>query len=390
MPAYEISPFYLELKKQIDEYGGMHNAHLHLDRAGTLDDRYVSSARHHILESSHISLHEKHSLINTLHDGPAYDADDLIQRVNQNLDVMVAVNTFRADSLVDATADRVGTMAIESLRKIKQERNGQIDLRLGAYSPLGFRDDEPQRWETFKEGIKYADFIAALPEADDTDDYPEHIGFFEHCRRTLELAQEHQCMIHVHTDQRNEPSETGTERLMQAIDRYGSPHSDGEPMVWAVHMISPSTYEEDRFNRLVDKLLEHNVGVICCPSAAVGMRQIRPIMTPTYNSIPRVLELIAAGVHVRLASDNIADICSPSTTADLTDEIFMLSAALRFYHVGILSQLAAGQPLNESHRKLVIEHLNKNDQEIEKALDEINQRNSQHFSQPVLKTKTNH
>jgi hypothetical protein len=98
------------------------------------------------------------------------------------------------------------------------------------------------------------------------------------------------------------------------------------------------------------------------------MRQLRPVLTPTANSIPRVLELLAAGVHVRIASDNIADVCSPSTTANLTDEIFILSAALRFYQIDILAALACGQRLDESEREVVHEHLQRNAGEIEKAI----------------------
>jgi hypothetical protein len=91
-------------------------------------------------------------------------------------------------------------------------------------------------------------------------------------------------------------------------------------------------------------------------------------MTPTYNSFPRLLELSAAGVHVRLGSDNVADMCSPSTTADLVDEIFILSAALRFYKIEILAKFAAGVALNDSERQQLADHLQKNDAEIQRVL----------------------
>lgn len=370
----KVTPFYQQLAGRIAELGGMYNAHLHLDRAGTLDDKYMADSSHRIQQNSHISLHEKHALINTLHSGPAYDYDDLVSRANQCLDVMVATNTRRADTLVDCTADRVGISAIETLLELKRARANDIELNIGAYSPLGFRDDQPQRWEILEQGIAIADFIAALPEADDTDDYPGHIGFTEHCHRFLDIAQRKNCLVHVHTDQRNEPSERGTERLIDVLKDYGPlALADGQPMVWAVHMISPSTYDEARFNRLVEGLLDYNVGVICCPSAALGMRQLRAINTPTYNSIPRVLELLAAGVQVRLASDNIADICSPSTTADLTDEVFTLSAAIRFYNIDILAHLAAGVPLSDSQRAFIQDHLRNNNLEIDKVLCETGQ-----------------
>ena len=104
-----------------------------------------------------------------------------------------------------------------------------------------------------------ADFIGSLPEADDVADYSDHIGFDEHCERVLRLAAKTNRLIHVHTDQRNEPSENGTERLIEAVRKYGGPaSSSGEPMIWAVHMISPSTYDDARFDRLVAGLIECN------------------------------------------------------------------------------------------------------------------------------------
>lgn len=368
------SLWYQRLDAAIQREGGMFNAHLHLDRAGTLDESYMESIGHRILDSSYVSLHRKHSLITELHKGKAYDKEDFFRRVNLFLDEMVAVNTFRADTLVDVTADGLGMTALQWMTEIKQARAGQIDLRIGAYTPFGFDDADPVRWELMVEGSKRADFIAALPEADDTREYPTHIGFYEHCRRTLQLAKELNKPLHVHTDQRNEPTESGTEQLIEAMREFGGPVSaDGTPMVWAVHLISPSTYDDERFNAMVNGMLECNIGLITCPSAAIGMRMYRPVMTPTYNSIPRVLEMLVAGVHVRMGSDNIADICSPSTTADLIDEVFVLSAAVRFYNPELLAKLAAGVKLSLDDRNIIRDHLEKNDAEIAKFLDSVKQ-----------------
>jgi cytosine/creatinine deaminase len=363
------NPFYQRLDAAIKELGGMFNAHLHLDRAGTLDEVYLEGTGRRVIETSHVSLHEKHSLITDLHKGPAYESKDLNRRVNAYLDMMISVNTVRADTLVDVTADGIEMSALRAMLEVKRSRAKDIDLRLGAYSPLGFTDSEPERWDILVEGAGEADFIGSLPEADDTEEYPANIGFYEHCKRVLLLAQRLNKPVHVHADQRNDPTETGTEQLIQAVREFGAPKAaSGEPMVWAVHLISPSTYDDARFDKLLSGLLECNIGVICCPSAALGMRQIRPRRTPTYNSIPRVLEMIAAGVHLRLGSDNIADICSPSTTANLIDEIFILSAALRYYHPEILAKLAAGLKINDAERELVKDHLRGNDLEIEKVL----------------------
>jgi cytosine deaminase len=377
IPNSLASPFYKKLDTRIKELGGIFNAHLHLDRAGTLDDVYMQSAGMQILETSYISLLKKHSLITALHEGLAYEKDDLVRRVNEYLDIMVAAGTTRADTLVDVTPDRVGLSAMQTLLEIKYERANQIDVRIGAYSPMGYTDAEPERWELIEEASAHADFLGALPEADDVADYPDNIGFHEHCRRMLLLSQKLGKPVHVHVDQRNEPTECGTEKLIEAVNEFGPIRTDSEePSVWAVHLISPSTYPEERFEKMVQGLVEANIGVICCPSAALGMRQLRPLNSPTYNSIPRVLEMLAAGVHVRLGSDNIADICSPSTTAHLMDEIFILSAALRFYQVDILAKLGAGVLLSSDDREFIRNHLARNDSEIEKVLRQAQERQS--------------
>ena len=363
------SPFYDVLRRRAAELGGLHNAHLHLDRINTLDDGYVDHGRVRVLESSHISLQEKHKLIASVHDGPAYDEADLRRRLAEGTEVMVEAGTRLADTMVDVTDDRVGTSALEIVQDFAAAQAGRITIRAAAYSPLGFTDAEPGRWRVFEEGARRADFIGCLPEADDTDDYPGHIGFEEHCVRMLDLARREGKMLHVHTDQRNEPTETGTERLIEAVRRHGAPASpDGAPMVWAVHMISPATYDERRHRRFVEGLLETNIGVISCPSAAIGMRQLRPLSTPTWNCIPRLLELAEAGVPIRLGSDNVADMCSPSTTADLIDEVFVLSGAVRYYKPEILAKFAAGVALSEDDRAELRDHLARNAAEVEKVL----------------------
>ena len=134
--------------------------------------------------------------------------------------------------------------------------------------------------------------MGALPEKDDHADDPDHIGYDESCARVLDLSRRLGKMVQIHTDQRNDPREDATERLLKVIKREGIVPGDdlGGPMVWAVHMISPSAYEEARWEKLVEDLLECNVGVIVAPSAALGMRQLRSINAPTHNSIARVLD----------------------------------------------------------------------------------------------------
>ena len=163
--------------------------------------------------------------------------------------------------------------------------------------------------------------------------------------------------VHIHVDQKNDPAEDCTETVIRLIDELGLAYPAPEPLVWLVHVISPSTYDEARFTRLAEALAERNIGVICCPSAALSMRQLRPLATPTGNSIARVLEMLAAGVRGRLGSDNLCDVTSPAGTVDLVDELFVLTNAVRFYDIDIMSKLGAGEPLDAADRAKIRTHL---------------------------------
>ncbi len=369
------TPFFVELSQAVAARGGFVNAHLHLDRAGTLNTLAAerSSKAPAVPDISSLSLSAKHSLIPAIHESPEYEPERLRARVKFYLDQMVLAGTRRAETLVDVTADRVGLSALEAFLSLKKAYAGKLDLRIGAYSPLGFKASEPARWDLLAAGCRQADFIGSLPERDDRITYPDHIGFDEHCLQIIALSRELKKSIHIHVDQRNDPREDGTERIIKAVNQLGvSIDRAQEPMIWLVHVISPSTYDESRFQATLAALLELNLGVICCPSAALSMRQLRPIATPTYNSIARLLEMLAVGIHVRLGSDNICDITSPAGTCDLLNEIFVLSNALRYYDVDILASLAAGLRLNDAQRDRVRSHLMADAIEVARAIEKHN------------------
>lgn len=359
------SPYFNQLHRRIVELGGLYNAHLHLDRSGTLHATQEILSEREKGRESQLSLATKHSLIPAIHESPCYDRPAMEGRVNAFLDLMVEAGTTRAATVVDTTADRVGLGGVELFLQLKRERAGVIDLEVGAYSPLGFRDDEPWRWELLESGARMADFIGLLPERDDQRRYPEHVGFEECCRRGLRLAADLGRPLHVHLDQMNHPSEGLTERFVRVFRELDLPVNRwGTPWAWLVHVISPSTYEERRFQKLLESLVELNLGVICCPSAAISMRQYRTAYTPTFNSIARVLEMLAAGLHVRVGSDNICDITSPAGTPDLLHELYVLCNAVRYYELELLAKLGAGLKPDVADRERLHRHLHDDRAEI--------------------------
>jgi cytosine/creatinine deaminase len=352
-----MTPYFRRLRERIAELGGLFNAHLHLDRSGTFDAT-LELLRQGASSASHMSLARKHSLIPLVHESACYDSAALATRVRGFLEMMIEVGTSRADTVVDVTDDRVGLDALDTLLQLKHELRDAIDFRVGAYSPLGFRDDEPRRWKLIEEAAHRADFLGSLPERDDRSAYPHHVGFDESCRRILELSAKLDKPAHLHVDQQNLAVEDGAERVIRILRELGGAFArEGEPKIWLMHVISPSVYPEGRFRALLEGLAESNIGVICCPSAAISMRQVRQFSSPTCNSIARVLEMLAARIQVRVGSDNICDITSPAGTVDLVDELFVLCNAVRYYDLEVLAKIGAGVRLDASDVERVTVHL---------------------------------
>lgn len=348
--------FYTRLEEAVARHKGLVNAHLHLDRACTLDSRYLAHVGMDPLQASAYPLVVKQDLTGDLHRGPAYQREDLQRRITQQLEELIAVGTRRAYSFIDVSADEVGVTAFEVAQELKRAKREKIDFQVGAYPVFGFRDDEPQRWDVFERAAYSADFLGTLPERDAR---LGHIGYDKHIIKALKIAHRLQKPIHYHLDQGNDPRENGMETIIEAVRWLGSPKVPGieGPMVWGVHVISPSAYNEKRFERMVDDLVKYNIGVICCPSAALSMRQLRPLKTPTHNSIARILEMAERQVPILLGSDNIADVFLPSTTASLYDEVFILSNALRFYNVEVLAKMMCGVALNAMDREIIRAHV---------------------------------
>lgn len=350
--------YFSELADRIAGHGGLHNAHLHLDRAGTYHRTVQLLAEQGVGNGSSLSIPGKHAVIPLVHASELFDPPVLRARTAGYLESMVDVGTAIADTVVDVTTDRVGLTALETFLDLKAAFAGRLLFRPGAYTPLGFRDDEPRRWELFREAAQLADLIGLLPERDDKARYPDHIGFVESCRRGIGLALELGKPIHIHVDQGNIAREQDSEIVARVVRELTGGHPPGpDSLVWLIHVISPSTYEEARFQGLLADLADLNIGVITCPSAAISMRQYRPLSSPTYNSIARVLDMLAVGIHVRVGSDNICDITSPAGTVDLLDEIFVLCNAMRYYDVDVLARIAAGQRLSAGERERVACHL---------------------------------
>jgi cytosine/adenosine deaminase-related metal-dependent hydrolase len=355
--AREMSIYDELLLEAVKKHGGFYNAHAHLDRTNTLPPVYLQHINLTPMEASSYPLSVKQNLTGDLHKGLAYTAEDLRTRMSDVLLRLADYGTTGVATCIDVAEDisEKGLLAMDIALELKEEFDGVLDLRIAPNPIFGFKEGT-KRWEIYKKAAKMADFLTTLPEKDsylDPRDRDGRIGFRQNIRKVIELGCELGKEVHLHLDQANDPREVGTISLIEGLRWMDKP-----PGVWAIHSISPSAYDETDFRYVVDGLLEHGVGVIVCPTAALSMRQLRPIQAPMHNSIARVLELIVNKVPVRIGTDNICDVFVPQSSGDMLTEMLVLGHAVRFANPDVLGKLAAGVELTDVDREIVQRTLN--------------------------------
>lgn len=286
------------LRKYIKTFGGICNAHLHLDRAG------INS-----IGAKSLRLLSKQNLIKTIHDSDSYSYENLEKRAEYYIGWLKQLNVKTAWTCVDTSMESEDR-AFEVFAKQRILQN--FDLRIAAYAPDKISE---QLWSKV---LKKADFICSLPERAE--------NFDAHCEKIFDAGIKYNKEMHFHLDQSANRNSCETERLLDILG------SKTIKKIWVIHALSPSFYDNKRFFRLVDRLGFMDIGIICCPSAAIGMHRNRQGEKQfSTNSIARIKDFYDAGIPIRIGSDNVDDMFSPSTGLDLMQEIFLASHALRWY-----------------------------------------------------------
>jgi cytosine/adenosine deaminase-related metal-dependent hydrolase len=358
-----LSPYEKEIYYMAMSYGGFVNAHAHLDRADTNHPRYWDHCGINPEEASGLSLKVKQEMTGELHKGPAYSSADLRRRIGKMIEKSIQFGAKRVDSFIDASSD-IGLTAVEAAIEVQREFESEIEFRIGIQPIFGFKNHEiPERWETYRQAasLPQVAILGGLPEV---DNYPDRIGFEEHCFLIIEEARRLGKEVHVHLDQKNSPSENGTEKFLRVVESIDqriraetlgreSIVKEGEPYIWVIHMISPSCYDEARFEKLMEALKKFNIGVIVCPRAAISMLQLRPMESHIHNSVARVLELVKNEIPVRLGTDNVSDIYVPTGDINMLREVAWMPDTFRYYVKKLWVKVACGIPLDNMDREMV-------------------------------------
>ena len=347
------SDYEARVRENVSRFGGFFNAHSHGDRAYTFNDDFYPSIQSSVSLFESLSLSEKQNLVWRLHKGPAFEPKCVRERMTRFLDESIRFGVSRINSCIDVTYN-TGLEGWKVACELREGYRGKIDFKLGAYNVSGFKDGEAgkARWEFFSEAVRDADFLVALAEKDRK---PGHIGEEQHNVYFLNKGLELGIPVHFHVGQENRVTDKGTDLLFGNIRQvYDLQHRLKEkdyPKNLLVHDISVACCDDDDFKRHCESLVRYGVGVVCCPTAGVSMRQDRRLVVPTHNSLARVWDYALRKIPVFVGTDNVNDVFVPSSNADVYDELMVLTNVLRLYNPEIIAKLGAGVSFDDFDRE---------------------------------------
>jgi len=234
----------------------------------------------------------------------AATVEEIRSRAGEVIRSAVLAGTTAIRSHVDV--DTIG--GLKGLRGVAAARDDHADLcsvQLVAFPQEGIWRD-PGADELMQEAMREgADVVGGMPHWEDgLDEARRHIAF------CLDLALRHDADVDMHVDETDDPYWRSFEILVEEADRRG-----WGTRTTAGHLCAMAGWEDDYAAAVIRRAAAAGVMVATNPPTNL-MLQGRGDAEPRRRGIPRVKELLAAGVTVGAGQDCVDDAFYPFGTAD--------------------------------------------------------------------------
>jgi cytosine deaminase len=202
-----------------------------------------------------------------------------------------------------------GLAALQGTLEARREVTDRMDIEVVAFAssrldPAG-ADGVPLLEEAIAMG---ADLLGAVPVL-----YPEPARSID---VLLDLAAEHGVPVDVHLDEHLDAGNSWSEYLADAVLAR-----DYRDRVTLSHGCALSVLAAADRGRVIDKIRQAGITVIALPLTNLYL-QDRTAAEPRRRGLTCVRELLAAGVEVRFATDNVRDMFYPYGDGDLLDTAY--------------------------------------------------------------------
>jgi cytosine/creatinine deaminase len=234
----------------------------------------------------------------------AATVDDVRARAGEVIRAAVLAGTTAIRSHVDV--DTIG--GLKGLRGVAAARDDWADfcaVQLVAFPQEGIWRD-PGADELMAAAMdEGADVVGGMPHWEDgLDQARRHIEF------CLDLALRHDADVDMHVDETDDPYWRSFEILVEEADRRG-----WGPRTTAGHVCAMASWEDDYAAAVIARAAAAGVMVATNPPTNL-MLQGRGDREPRRRGIPRVKDLLAAGVTVAAGQDCVDDAFYPFGNAD--------------------------------------------------------------------------
>lgn len=272
---------------------GLVDAHQHLDKSRTR--RFVDSASATLEEAS--AGYRKLAVATT--------REEIAARAERTLDICLAHGTvaIRSHTNIEPQTRLRGVEAMVALRDRCRDRVSlQVVAHLTSEAPR--RLDAARQWlsDAIAAG---ADVIGGVPQYAD-----EPLAFID---LLFEFAQKSGLPLDMHIDEHLGRDGLSFDAIIERTRAHGM-----QGRVTAGHCCALGALAGDEARRIIEGLAEAGIAVVTLPAANLYLQGREATRLPP-RGLTRVRELIAAGVPVAAASDNIQDFFVPIGSGDLLE-----------------------------------------------------------------------
>ncbi|MGH7312857.1 MAG: amidohydrolase family protein, partial [Candidatus Rokuibacteriota bacterium] len=288
---------------------GLVEAHIHLDKA-FLSER-ISAPTTSVREAIRLVGEAKRS----------FTADDICARARRVLDLAVAAGTtaMRAHVEVDPI---VGLTGMEAMLALKAEYAPALELQLCAFAQEGILQ-APGTEALLRRALQMgADLVGGCPY-NDTDP-------LMHIDIVFRLARAFGVDVDFHVDFFDEPDHLHVREIIERTREIG-----WHGRVAVGHLTELAALPAVLQDEIIARLRDAGIGVICLPATDLYLMGRSDDVSPRRGLTP-VRRLLAAGVPVALASNNIRNPFTTVGTADLSHMAFLAAVAA---HMGTPADL---------------------------------------------------
>lgn len=260
--------------------------------------------------------------------------EDIVERGSRALRMAIGFGTLWMRSHVDI--DQVGGLhLLEGVAELRRRFADRIDIQLIAFPQLGLARNPravDYMWQAMENG---ADVVGGMPHGEqDMDDAARHIEI------AFEIARKYNADIDMHVDETDDPYWHSLELLAEKTIETG-----WQGRVTAGHCCAMSAWDDTMAERIIEKVKEADLHIVT--NAPVNlMIQGRKDREPKRRGIPRVKELLEAGVNVSCGQDDLQNMFYPFGSMDMLEVAMMTAHAA---HLSSPQQIRAAFDMPRYH-----------------------------------------